>query len=111
MRRRTSGTSPVHGVRINPCGRYSAREAAAYLGVYRTTVYDYVKSESRPLPLARRPARGRMTFLGADLMRYKAEGLPERGRKRKDGRACAGKRGTRCRSESVRGKKKSVKGH
>lgn len=67
---------------INPENMYSVSEAARYLGVHRCTVYGYVCHPERPLPFIRHLLNDRMVFLGADLIAYKAAGLPPKGRKR-----------------------------
>ncbi len=69
--------------KVVPDGKYSMREAARFLGVHRCTLYAYVKHQEKPLPFTRH--NNRMVFQGADLIAYKANGLPKKGRKNKTG--------------------------
>ncbi len=70
---------------IKPEGTYSVSEAARYLGVHRCTLYSYVCNPDCPLPFIRHQDNERMLFKGADLIAYKAAGLPKKGRKNGDG--------------------------
>ena len=65
---------------------YSVSEAARYLGVHRCTVYAYISHPERPLPFVKMQDKTKLMFRGADLIAYKASGLPKKGRRRKDGR-------------------------
>ena len=61
---------------------YSVREAMAYFGVHRISVYRYVTAKVKPLK-AMKLNNGRcVLFRGSDLIAFKACGLPKRGRKR-----------------------------
>ncbi len=61
---------------------YSVCEAARYFGVHRCTVYAYINHPEKKLPIIKLPDNMRIAFRGADLIAYKAAGLPKRGRKR-----------------------------
>ena len=61
---------------------YSVCEAARYFGVHRCTVYAYINHPERKLPTIKLPHNMKTAFRGADLIAYKAAGLPKRGRKR-----------------------------
>lgn len=68
---------------IVPEKNYSVRQAARYLGVHRCTIYAYINHSEKPLPYVRLENQMRIKFRGADLIAYKAQGLPKKGRKRK----------------------------
>ena len=58
---------------------YSVSEAARYLGVHRCTVYAYISHPERPLPFVKMQDKTKLMFRGADLIAYKAAGLPKKG--------------------------------
>ena len=62
---------------------YSVSEAARYFKVHRCTIYAYINHPTKPLPSVKLPNKKRIVFQGADLIAYKAAGLPKRGRKPK----------------------------
>ena len=68
---------------IIPEQTYSVSEAARYFGVHRCTVYAYINHPTKSLPFVRSPDKVKTSCRGADLIAYKAAGLPKRGRKRK----------------------------
>lgn len=70
--------------RIMPEFLYSVGEAARYFGVHRCTIYSYVANQDKPLPYLISERNGRTIFLGQTLIEYKQNGLPKKGRKRKD---------------------------
>lgn len=57
---------------------YSVSEAARYLGVHRCTVYAYISHPERPLPFVKMQDKTKLMFRGADLIAYKAAGLPKK---------------------------------
>lgn len=67
---------------IIPEQTYSVSEAARYFGVHRCTVYAYINHPTKSLPFVRSPDKVKTSFRGADLIAYKAAGLPKKGRKR-----------------------------
>ena len=70
---------------IIPEQTYSVSEAARYFGVHRCTVYAYINHPTKSLPFVRSPDKVKTSFRGADLIAYKAAGLPKKGRKRQEG--------------------------
>lgn len=70
-------------MRIEVEAEYSVSQAARFLGVHRCTIYDYIRHPERPLPFIHQEGGVRLMFKGADLLAYKAAGLPKRGRRRK----------------------------
>lgn len=68
---------------INPEESYTVSEAARYLGIHRCTIYAYISHGERPLPFVRLAGNMRLAFYGRDLIAYKENGLPKKGRKRK----------------------------
>ena len=69
--------------RIIPYEVYSIREATRYLGIHRCTIYAYISRSEHPLPFLKQAENGRLLFLGADLIAFKTNGFPKKGRKRK----------------------------
>lgn len=69
--------------RIIPYEVYSVRAATRYLGIHRCTIYAYISQPERPLPFLKQAENGRLLFLGADLIAFKTNGFPKKGRKRK----------------------------
>lgn len=63
---------------------YSVSEAARYFDVHRCTIYAYISHPEKPLSFTRFPNQAKLLFQGRDLIAYKANGLPKRGRKRKN---------------------------
>lgn len=74
----------VFSIKIEPEFLYSVRQAARYFGVHRCTVYDYINNPCRPLQHLISERNGRIIFLGQTLIEYKLNGLPKKGRKRKN---------------------------
>ncbi len=71
-------------MKIEPEFLYSVGLAARYFGVHRCTVYAYVANREKPLPHLISKRNGRIIFLGQTLIEYKLNGLPKKGRKRKN---------------------------
>lgn len=71
-------------MKIEPELLYSVGQAARYFGVHRCTVYDYINNPCRQLPHLISERNGRIIFLGQTLIEYKLNGLPKKGRKRKN---------------------------
>lgn len=76
-----------HGLigEILPEQHYPVKRAAHYLGIARSTLYDYIRHPEKPLRFTRIPESGKIQFKGSDLVAYKAAGFPKKGRKCKDG--------------------------
>lgn len=78
-----------HGLigEIVPERNYPVKLAAHYLGIARSTLYDYIRHPDKPLKFTRLSETGKMVFKGSDLVAYKAAGFPKKGRKCKS--SCA----------------------
>lgn len=69
---RQDSTEATAESELDPYGLYGSRDAAEYLGIDRSTLYDIPEAD---LPRCRvGPARGSTRWMGADLLAY-ARGL------------------------------------
>lgn len=69
---------------ILPDLNYPVKRAAHYLGIARSTLYDYIRHPDKPLRFTRLSENGKMQFKGSDLVAYKAAGFPKKGRRSKN---------------------------
>lgn len=67
---------------INPEEYYTVAKASAYLGKSRMSIYRYLAAQSSTISSQKIPGQFRQLIKGADLIAFKAEGLPKLGRRR-----------------------------
>lgn len=84
----------MKNVTIVPEFLYTVREAMAFFGVHRVSIYRYMNDDDNPLEAVRFNHDRMILFRGSVLLAYKMKGLPKRGRKRK--RALSSKSTTEC---------------
>ena len=73
----------MKNVTIVPEFLYTVREAMAFFGVHRVSIYRYMNDADNPLEAVRFNRDRMVLFRGSVLLAYKMKGLPKRGRKRK----------------------------
>lgn len=67
---------------IHPEREYSISDAARLLGVCRWTVYSYLRKFPHRLKANHSEDKNRQFLKGKQLIAFKAQGFPKRGRKR-----------------------------
>lgn len=73
---------PPEEMIIDPEEYYTIAQASSFLGKSRMSIYRYLTSRSSSICSQRIPGHFRQVIKGADLIAFKAEGLPKLGRRR-----------------------------